>query len=109
MKYFAKKNGYSESLAREIVDVEKEFLVISPKVFVVKKYDKNTKTYLDEIDCYKIKVVQRGNEDFYVKFLKEIDVKQFDKVKFKNLQAIEISRNVYFKAEDVEVVSYVKL
>lgn len=109
MKYFAKKNGYSESLAREIVDVEKEFLVISPKVIFVKKYDKDKKKYLDEIDCYKIKVVQKDTEDFSVKFLKEIDVKQFDKIKFKNLEAIEISRNVYFKAEDVEVISHVKL
>lgn len=109
MKKIVKSNGYSSKIAESYVNIDEEFLVISPEVIFVKKYDKNLKTYLDEIDSYKIKVVQKDTEDFFVKFSKEIDVKQFDRIKLKNLEAIEISKNVYFRAEDLEVISHVKL
>lgn len=104
MRITNKKSGYSLEVARQYVDANGEFLVISPEVMEIFKYDSINKKYTDEVDSYKIRVVQAGTVDFSVKFNKKVDVEQFKKIKFKNLEAIELKNNVYFRADDISEV-----
>lgn len=59
----------------------------------------------NEIQAYKVWFVQEGLEPFQVKFLEEIELPDFlSVVEFDNLEACEIKRNVYFRANGINEV-----
>lgn len=94
-------NTYSAQTAEKYINEEVEVFCISTAVRVLQKYDKDNKKYTDEVDGYSAFFVIAGDEPFKVKFAERQDLQFLQPCKFENLQAIEINRNVYFKAKKV--------
>lgn len=95
--------GYSLEVAKEYVDVNLPFKVLSTKLDTQTKWENGENT--GEIVGYKAWFIQEGTEPFTVKFLNIVKLPKFlSEVKFKDLEACEVQRNVYFKAKDLSEV-----
>lgn len=95
-------SGYSSATASKYADVNGKFIVLTtqPEESVVWKDSQPT----DEVNGYKYWFIQvDGQEPFKVKFKKKLQGISFlDQVGLKQLEACEIQRNVYFKADGIE-------
>ena len=91
-KKFNKNTGYSNTLATEYVDIENEFIVVSD-VEEVEKYDSASNSYIGEYSHSTVYVAQEGAPQ-PVK-IKVVNV---------NLEACEVNKMIYFRAEKVEVI-----
>lgn len=104
MKYNTNRHsGYSSSLANSIVDKDKPVYSISNEPTPQQKFEDKKPT--GEIIAYKAWFTQSGLPPFEVKFTTEMRLPTYlSVVEFVNLQAVEVSYNVYFKADGVKEV-----
>lgn len=98
------KNGYSLEIANKYVSGDKDLYWVSSFEEIQYRYEDNQRT--NEIAAYKYYFAQEGLNPFAVKFEKKIkSMPEFlSKVKLVGLEGIEVRNNVYFKAQDIEVV-----
>lgn len=95
-------SGYSAQVASLYVPEGTEVVLLSTQLEPRVKWENHKPT--NEVTGYRVLCGMPDNY-FYVKLAKEVNLPPFDsKVKFKNLQACEVDNNVWFKAEDIEVV-----
>lgn len=99
-KKFSTNSGYSLETAKEYIDVNGECFVVEDAQ-IVSKYDESERKYTDEFSHVKVKLVQKDSEAFVVKIEAKVEAKQGDIVTLKNVEACEIRRDVYFKAENI--------
>lgn len=94
--------GYSSHTAAKYVDVDSEFVVLTVEgdpSFVWKDSERT-----DEINGYNYWFIENdGAEPLKVKFAKKLTGLSFlDRVHLVDLVAVEVNRNVYFKARGVK-------
>lgn len=95
--------GYSEDIAKEYVDVNLPFKVLSTALETQTKWKNGENT--GEVVAYKAWFIQKGTEPFKVKFTDTVKLPKFlSEVKFTDLEACEVQRNVYFKAKGLSEV-----
>ena len=104
MKFNTRRGGgYSATLAAKIFDPSKPFHSLSRELEPQMKFEDKKPT--DEIQSYKAWFVQEGLPPFEVKFEQEVPLPPFlSVVLFENIQACEVSYNVYFKADGIKEV-----
>lgn len=93
-----KSSGYSAETAEEYINVKESFLV-TEEAQKVNKYDEVERKYVDEFSHTKLKLVQKDGEVFTLKLEEESDLKQGDIIHLEEIEACEVNRNVYFKAQ----------
>ena len=88
---------YSEDIAKEYVDVNLPFKVLSTALETQTKWENGENT--GEVVAYKAWFIQKGTEPFKVKFTDSVKLPKFlSEVK------CEVQRNVYFKAKGLSEV-----
>lgn len=98
-----RKGGYSATTATEYLNPTKPIRSLSVELDPQQLFENGKPT--GEIIAYKASFVQEGLEPFQVKFKDKIKLPEFlTLVKFDNLQAVEVSYNVYFKADGIKEV-----
>lgn len=104
-KKFNKNTGYSATLAEDYVEINDEFIVVSD-VEEIEKYDSENKTYTGEYSHSTVYLAQEGApQPIKVKVVNDkLKLDFLDKVKLVNLEACEVSKVIYFRAEKIEVV-----
>lgn len=107
-KKFSNNSGYSLETAKEYIDVNGECFVVEDAQ-IVSKYDESERKYTDEFSHVKVKLVQKDSEIFVVKIEAKVEAKQGDIVTLKNVEACEIRRDVYFKAENIAKKGHVNV
>lgn len=107
-KKFSNNSGYSLETAKEYIDVNGECFVVEDAQ-IVSKYDESERKYTDEFSHVKVKLVQKDSEVFVVKIEAKVEAKQGDIVTLKNVEACEIRRDVYFKAENIAKKGHVNV
>lgn len=107
-KKFTTNSGYSVETAKEYIDINGECFVVEDAQIVF-KYDESERKYTDEFSHVKVKLVQKGSEAFVVKIEAKVEAKQGDIVTLKNVEACEIRRDVYFKAETIAKKGHVNV
>lgn len=96
-------SGYSAELADTIVSKSKSIQSLSVELTPQQKFEENKPT--GEIVAYKAWFTQSGLPPFEVKFNDEVKLPDYlSVVEFINLQAVEVSYNVYFKADGIKEV-----
>lgn len=99
-----RQSGYSLSLATSIVAKNKPIHSISDELISQQKFEDKKPT--GEIIAYKAWFSQVGLPPFEVKFSEKIQLPSYlSVVEFINLQAVEVSYNVYFKADGIKEVN----
>ena len=103
-KKFNKNTGYSNTLATEYVDIENEFVVSD--VEEVEKYDSASNSYTGEYSHSTVYVAQEGApQPIKIKVVNDkLKLDFLQKIKLINLEACEVNKMIYFRAEKVEVV-----
>lgn len=95
-------SGYSPQTASKYADIDAKFIILTtePEESVVWKDNQPTEV----VNGYKYWFIQvDGQEPFQVKFKKKLQSISFlDQVGLKHLEACEINRNVYFKADGID-------
>lgn len=94
--------GYSSFTARKYIDLDSEFVVLTIEgdpSFVWKDGERT-----DEINGYNYWFIENdGVEPLKVKFAKKLTALSFlDHIHLVGLVAVEVNRNVYFKADGVK-------
>ena len=103
MKPQYRKNGYSNHIAQQYVDLTEPIYLLSDELEPQQKYEDNKPT--GEIVAYKGWFGQKGLPPFQVKFVEQPDLPEYlSLVTFDNLQACEVNYNVYFKADKLKEV-----
>ncbi|QDW98244.1 hypothetical protein [Staphylococcus agnetis] len=103
MKIRNKKGGYSIRVAREYIDPSLPIYSLSTELEIQYRFDEKKPT--NDISSYKAWFIQEGLPPFTVKFIEEVTLPTFQAlVSFENLQACEVNRNVYFKADNIKEV-----
>ena len=104
-KKFNKNTGYTTMLAEEYVDVENEFVVVSD-VEEVEKYDSANNSYTGEYSHSTVYVAQEGApQPIKIKVVNDkLKLDFLQKIKLINLEACEVNKMIYFRAEKVEVI-----
>lgn len=104
-KKFNKITGYTTMLAEEYVDVENEFVVVSD-VEEVEKYDSANNSYTGEYSHSTVYVAQEGApQPIKIKVVNDkLKLDFLQKIKLINLEACEVNKMIYFRAEKVEVI-----
>ena len=98
-----RQTGYSSSLAHSIIDKSKPVHSISDSLTPQQKFEDKKPT--GEIIAYKAWFTQVGLPPFEIKFSNEVQLPPYlSVVEFINLQAVEVSHNVYFKADGIKEV-----
>ncbi|MDN5440635.1 MULTISPECIES: hypothetical protein [Lactobacillales] len=98
-----RQSGYSSMLADTIVSKNKPVHTISTELTPQQKFEDKKPT--GEIIAYKSWFIQAGLPPFEVKFTDKIQLPPYlSVVEFINLQAVEVSYNVYFKADGLREV-----
>ncbi|MDN5447245.1 MAG: hypothetical protein L0F86_07630 [Lactococcus lactis] len=98
-----RQSGYSSMLADTIVSKNKPVHTISTELTPQQKLEQKKPT--GEIIAYKSWFIQAGLPPFEVKFTDKIQLPPYlSVVEFINLQAVEVSYNVYFKADGLREV-----
>lgn len=92
-------------LAEEYVDVENEFVVVSD-VEEVEKYDSANNSYTGEYSHSTVYVAQEGApQPIKIKVVNnKLKLDFLQKIKLINLEACEVNKMIYFRAEKVEVI-----
>ncbi len=99
-----KRGGYSPQVANNYVDPSKPVYSLSVELTEKFAYDEQNKR-TDEIIGHSAWFTQEGLPPFEVKFIEEIKLpKYLSIVEFDNLMAVEVSYNVYFKADSINEV-----
>lgn len=93
-----KSSGYSAETAEDYINVKESFLVIEESQ-KVSKYDEAERKYTNEFSHTKLKLVQKDSEVFTLKLEEEAELKQGDIILLEEVEACEVNRNVYFKAQ----------
>lgn len=93
-----KSSGYSAEVAEDYVNVKESFLVIE-EAQKVNKYDEAERRYTDQFSHTKLKLVQQDGEVFTLKLEEEAELKQGDIIHLEEIEACEVNRNVYFRAQ----------
>lgn len=93
-----KSSGYSAETAEDYINVKESFLV-TEEAQKVNKYDESERKYTEEFSHTKLKLVQKDGEVFTLKLEEEADLKQGDIIHLEEIEACEVNRNVYFKAQ----------
>lgn len=104
-KKFNKNTGYTTMLATEYVDVENEFVVVSD-VEEVEKYNSVSNSYTGEYSHSTVYVAQEGApQPIKIKVVNDkLKLDFLQKIKLINLEACEVNKMIYFRAEKVEVI-----
>ena len=98
-----RQSGYSSTLADSIVGKNKPVHSISDELAPQQQLEDKKPT--GEIIAYKAWFTQEGLPPFEVKFSDEVQLPPYlSVVEFINLQAVEVSYNVYFKADGMKEV-----
>lgn len=97
----AKQNsGYSSEVANMYVPKDTEIVLLSTKPIKQMKWEDGKPT--NEVIGYKI-LCGIPDDYFTVKFSKKVSLPPFcSRIKFKGLEACEVEKNIYFRAEDIE-------
>lgn len=96
-------SGYSTDLANQILDSSKPVHSLSNEAEPVQKFEDKKPT--GEIIAHKAWFSQSGLPPFEVKFTDEVKLPTYlSVVEFINLQAVEVSYNVYFKADRLKEI-----
>ena len=93
-----KSSGYSAETAEDYINVKEPFLVTEESQ-KVNKYDESERKYTEEFSHTKLKLVQQNSEVFTLKLEEEAELKQGDIIHLEKIEACEVNRNVYFKAQ----------
>ena len=103
MKTRNRKTGYSANTAAEYIDNKQAIYCLSTELEPQIRFEDNQPT--GEIIAYKAWFSQKGLPPFIVKFNSEVTLPPYmTMVTFDNLQACEVSYNVYFKADGLQEV-----
>lgn len=104
MKFNSRRGGgYSAELALKILDSSKSIHSLSLNLEPQMKFEDGKRT--DEVQAYKAWFCQSGLPPFEVKFEEQVKLPAFlAVVTFDNVQACEVSYNVYFKADNLKEV-----
>lgn len=104
-KKFNKNTGYTTMLATEYVDIENEFIVVS-EVAKIEKYDSVNNSYTGKYSHSTVYLAQDGApQPIKVKVINDkLKLDFLQKVKLENLEACEVNKMIYFRAEKVEVI-----
>lgn len=104
-KKFNKNTGYTTMLASEYVDVENEFVVVSD-VAEIEKYDSANNSYTGEYSHSTVYLAQEGApQPIKVKVINDkLKLDFLQKVKLDNLEACEVNKMIYFRANKIEVI-----
>lgn len=104
-KKFNKNTGYTTMLAEEYVDVENEFVVVSD-VAEIEKYDSANNSYTGEYSHSTVYLAQEGApQPIKVKVINDkLKLDFLQKVKLDNLEACEVNKMIYFRANKIEVI-----
>ena len=95
-------SGYSSDVAKMYIPEDTEIVLLSTKL--VKQVEWNEGKPTDKVTGYKI-LCGLPDDFFSVKFNKKVDLPPFcSRIKFKGLEACEVEKNMYFRAEDLEEV-----
>lgn len=98
-----RSSGYSANLASQILDASKPIHCLSVELEPQQKFEDKKPT--GEIIAYKSWFTQAGLPPFEVKFADSVKFPAYlSVVEFNNLQAVEVSYNVYFKADGLKEV-----
>ena len=98
-----RSSGYSADLASQILDISKPIHCLSVELEPQQKFEDKKPT--GEIIAYKAWFTQSGLPPFEVKFVEPVKLPAYlAVVEFDNLQAVEVSYNVYFKADGLKEV-----
>ncbi|ARE22320.1 hypothetical protein FIB49_04565 [Lactococcus cremoris] len=102
-KYQKRTGGYTPELANNVVDKSKPVHSLSVELEPQFKYEDKQRT--DEVVAYKAWFCQQGLPPFEVKFENQVALPNYLAViTFDNLQACEVSYNIYFKADNIKEV-----
>ncbi len=104
MKFNSRRGGgYTASLAEQILDSSKPIHSLSLELEPQLRFEGGKRT--DEVQAYKAWFAQAGLPPFEVKFEEQVKLPAFlAVVSFDNIQACEVSYNVYFKADNLKEV-----
>lgn len=103
MKTRNRKGGYSTITANEYIDNKQGIYCLSTELEPQQLFEDGKPT--GEIIAYKATFIQKGLEQFQVKFEDKIKLPDFmSLIQFDNLQAVEVRYNVYFKADGIKEV-----
>lgn len=104
MKFNSRRGGgYSAELALKILDSSKSIHSLCLNLEPQMKFEDGKRT--DEVQAYKAWFCQSGLPPFEVKFEEQVKLPAFlSVVTFDNIQACEVSYNVYFKADNLKEV-----
>lgn len=96
-------SGYSATLANSILDASKPIHCLSTELEPQQKFEDKKPT--GEIVSYKAWFTQSGLPPFEVKFTDRVKLPAYlSVVEFDNIQAVEVSYNVFFKANGLKEV-----
>lgn len=102
-QYNKRKGGYSAELASNILDSSKSVHSLSEALEPQMKFEDGKRT--DEIVAYKAWFSQNGLPPFEVKFSEQVKLPPYlSVITFDNIQACEVSYNIYFKADNIKEV-----
>ena len=97
--------GYSATLAAQLFDISKPIHSLSLELEPQMKFEDGKRT--DEVQAYKAWFTQAGLPPFEVKFETKVSLPAYlSVVEFDNIEACEVSYNVYFRAVDLKEVNY---
>ena len=104
MKFNNKRSGgYSASLAAQLFDSSKPIHSLSLDLEPQMKFEDGKRT--DEVQAYKAWFTQAGLPPFVVKFETTVSLPAYlSVVEFDNIEACEVSYNIYFRAVDLKEV-----
>lgn len=99
-----KRNGYSLETTKKYIDPSKPFYILTNEFVKKFEYDEQ-KNRTGKITGYSVWFTQEDLPPFEVKFPEEFKLpKYLSIVEFDNLMAVEVSYNVYFKADSINEV-----
>ena len=104
MKFNTRRGGgYSATLAAQLFDSSKPIHSLSLELEAQMKFEDGKRT--KDIQAYKAWFSQEGLPPFEVKFEKKVELPAYlSIVEFDNIEACEVSYNIYFRAEDLKEV-----
>ena len=105
MKFNTRRGGgYSATLAAQLFDSSKPIHSLSLDLEPQMKFEDGKRT--DEVQAYKAWFTQAGLPPFEVKFEKKVSLPAYlSVVEFNNIEACEVSYNIYFRAVDLKEVN----
>ncbi|KAA8711986.1 hypothetical protein F4V47_07065 [Lactococcus garvieae subsp. garvieae] len=102
-KFQKRQSGYSSEFAQSILDYSKPIHSLSVELEPQMKFVDNQRT--GEVAAYKAWFSQSGLPPFEVKFENQIKLPPYlSVVTFDDIQACEVSYNIYFRANDIKEV-----